>query len=94
MSLETGTYFIKSRYSNGAMGRNTAGDGEQVFSLPHLSDPPVWEIVKLGDGYSMKLGGTGTAELNGTVHALMHNQPCAECWVIQAHEQHGPNVYT
>ncbi|KAF3316566.1 hypothetical protein TWF173_001851 [Orbilia oligospora] len=94
MSLETGTYFITSNYSNGIVGRNTANDGEQIFSLPPFSDPQQWEIIKLCGGYSLRIGGTETAELNGMVHALTHDQPMAESWDIKPHEQHGPNVYT
>ncbi|KAK6529349.1 hypothetical protein TWF281_008526 [Arthrobotrys megalospora] len=94
MSLETGIYLITSNYSNAAVGRNTAGDGEQVFSLPPFSDPQKWEIIKLRDGYNLRLEGAETAELNGMVHALTHNQPMAETWDIKAHEQHGPDVYT
>ncbi|KAK6353876.1 hypothetical protein TWF730_008299 [Orbilia blumenaviensis] len=94
MSLETGIYFITSNYSNGAVGRNTTNDGEHVFSLPPFSNPQKWEIVKLRDGYSLRLGGHQTAELNGMVHALTHDQPITENWDIKPHEQHGPNIYT
>ncbi|KAK6542037.1 hypothetical protein TWF694_007808 [Orbilia ellipsospora] len=95
MGLESGVYFIKSSYSSGAMGRNTMGDGQQVYSLPPLDEVPKWEIEKLDDGYyTMSIEGTETAEQNGRVHALIHDEADPEHWVIRPYERKGPNVYT
>ncbi|KAG8999308.1 hypothetical protein FRB94_006239 [Tulasnella sp. JGI-2019a] len=98
MTTLNGNFIIRHKATSYAIGRHLVEDKsllpKRILSLPQNIEVPKWDIKHNNGHYTMKARGGTVAAINGSVSALLMEEPDArDKWDITAVPQHGDNTY-
>ncbi|KAJ3488883.1 hypothetical protein NLI96_g2532 [Meripilus lineatus] len=97
MSLQSGTYIIRSVLDKKAIGRHPIEDRsllpKPVRALPSDVSAPKLVVQKVEDGYHIRAKGDITGRHDGQLYAFLIDAIHGEAWRITEQPQHGKNIY-